>query len=381
MITAFPGSAPDSPGYWDVVFDVIPFPVYVVDVATFRIICTNLAMRRKTVAKDGDVCHAAIYGLDQPCPFCRIAELGTLDRRDSGGLVFEQFNERDDCWYQLRETMMTWIDGRQAKYSVAVDISALKEAQNALAEAHAELSIKSRALNITVESERQTARDQRNFLTMVSHEFRTPLAVIDGARQLLDVYTDGHAEAGEELAKIRRATHRMTELIDICLADERLEPTAPILRETTVDLTDLLRELLADKRSLAGGDRLTLTITGRPILTADQALLQVALSNLIDNALKYSPASEPIDITAAMQGEEITIAVADRGVGIDEAEQDRVFEKFFRTAAAKGVRGAGLGLFVVKRIVELHRGAVSVRRRPEGGSVFQISLAAGPANP
>lgn len=375
MVTAaFSCSTPGSPGYWDVVLDVIPFPVYVVDVETFRIIRTNRAMRQKTEAKDGDVCHVAIHGLDQPCPFCRIAELDEMALHDSGSLVFEQFNERDDCWYQLRETMMTWIDGRRAKYSVAVDISALKETQNALAEAHAELSITNRSLSATLDREQQTVRGQRNFLAMVSHEFRTPLAVIDGARQLLDLYTRGHGEAGEELAKIRRATYRMTELIDICLADDRLESSAPVLQKTDVDLAGLLQDLLAEKRSLDGGGRLVLQVTGHPVVVADQALLQVALSNLIDNALKYSPVSEPIEVSAATQGAEVSITVTDRGTGIAEAERGRIFEKFFRTAAAEGVRGAGLGLFIVKRIVDLHQGQVSVSCRPEGGSVFKICL-------
>jgi signal transduction histidine kinase len=378
---ASPGGLSCDSGVGDVAFDVIPFPVYVVDVETLRIIGVNRAMRQKTDAREGDPCHAAIYGLGRPCSFCKIAALNASGGGDGDNLVFEHFNERDDCWYQLREAMVTWTGGRRAKYSVAVEISALKEIQNALAEAHAELSIKNRSLSSAIESEREVMRGQRNFLAMVSHEFRTPLAVIDGARQLLDLYAHGHPEAEEELAKIRRAASRMTELIDVCLADDRLDSAAPVLLESTVDLAALLEGILADKQSLVGGNRLDLLISARPVLTVDRALLQVALSNLIDNALKYSPESGPVEVTLARTDGEVRIEVLDRGVGITEAERDRIFEKFFRSVASDSVRGVGLGLFIVKRIVELHHGRVSASRRSGGGSTFTILLPDNPTEP
>ena len=375
MTATFPGGTPGDPGYWEVVFDVIPFPVYVVDVKTLRIICANRAMRQKSAATEGDICHAAVYGLDAPCSFCKITTLDGAVGANGNSLVFEHFNEQDDCWYQLRETMVTWIDGRKAKYCVAVDISALKDVQNALAEAHAELSIKNRSLNVAIERERNAMRGQRNFLAMVSHEFRTPLAVIDGAGQLLDHYVGDNAEAADELAKIRRAGGRMSELIDACLSEDRLESTEAVLHQTEVDLASLLGEVLADKRPLTGPDRLKAGIGGRPVLRGDPALLRVAISNLIDNALKYSPATEPVEIRLSVDDNRVSVAVLDRGMGVAESERSRIFEKFFRSTGAEGVRGAGLGLFIVKRIADLHRGRVTVGGRPDGGSVFTLTLA------
>jgi len=374
MAASFPGSNPGDTGYWEVVFDVIPFPVYVADIATLRIICANRAMRQKCGAQPGDICHAVIYGLDQPCSFCKVAALEEAAVQGENSLVFEHFNDQDDSWAQLRETLVTWIDGRRSKYSVAVDISALKEVQNALAEAHAELSIKNRGLNALLEREREVMRGQRNFLAMVSHEFRMPLAIIDGAAQVIDHYVVDRPEAGEEVAKIQRAARRMTDLIEICMADDRLETALTALQPTRLDLAAVVEDVVADKLPLAGAARLILRVAERPVIRGDLSLLRVAVSNLIDNALKYSPTSEPVEIALELLDGDLAITVADRGAGIAEDEQDRIFEKFFRSTRADGVRGAGLGLFIVKRVVDLHQGRVSVASRPDGGSVFAISL-------
>jgi len=125
----------------DVLLDVIPFPIYVVDGSSLQIVGLNAAMRRATGAELGEACHWAIYRQASPCTFCRLAELA----QEPPGVtkVFEHFNDRDECWYQIHETMVQWSDDRTVKHSVAVDISGLKGAQNELSEAYALLALKS----------------------------------------------------------------------------------------------------------------------------------------------------------------------------------------------------------------------------------------------
>ncbi|ARJ67812.1 response regulator [Magnetospirillum sp. ME-1] len=137
----------------DGTFDVIPFPIYVVDTQTLELVSVNQAMRRKTGAVTGQTCHDAIYGQPSPCHFCKIAPLSEAAALGPATMVFEHFNDRDDCWYQLNETLMDWFDGRRVKHSIAVDIGALKDAQNELSEAYALLALKS------VELERASITD------------------------------------------------------------------------------------------------------------------------------------------------------------------------------------------------------------------------------
>jgi diguanylate cyclase (GGDEF)-like protein len=125
----------------DSTFDAIPFPIYVVDTQSLELLSVNQAMQRKTGAMVGQTCHRAVYDQPNPCYFCKIPSLA--DSETPGAIVFEHFNDRDDCWYQLNETLIDWFDGRKVKHSIAVNIGALKDAQNELSEAYAMLALKS----------------------------------------------------------------------------------------------------------------------------------------------------------------------------------------------------------------------------------------------
>lgn len=137
---------PAETGYWATVFDIIPYPIYIVAVDTLNLVAVNRTMGEKVRARVGSKCYESIYQQEAPCIFCKIGELMQKPQPIGSSIVFEHFNDIDDCWYQLQETLMAWHDGRIAKYSIAVDISALKEVQNALAEAHAQLALKNRQL-------------------------------------------------------------------------------------------------------------------------------------------------------------------------------------------------------------------------------------------
>ncbi|MFQ3619608.1 MAG: GGDEF domain-containing protein [Spirochaetales bacterium] len=129
-------------------FDVIPFDIYVVNVSTYKIIYMNRKMIQARGDFIGETCYTHIYGEGKPCLFCKIPQL--VDHKTAKPLdktiVFELFNPVDDRWYQLQEKVITWPDGRITKYSIAVDITELKETQNRLAEAHAQLALKNKAL-------------------------------------------------------------------------------------------------------------------------------------------------------------------------------------------------------------------------------------------
>jgi diguanylate cyclase (GGDEF)-like protein len=129
------------PNVQETFLDAIPFPIYVADKDSLKLVSVNAAMRRKTGAQPGDSCHWAIYHQPSPCSFCRMAEL--TEKAHGTETVFEHFNDRDECWYQVHESLLQWYDGRTVKHSIAVDIAGLKDAQNELSEAYALLALKS----------------------------------------------------------------------------------------------------------------------------------------------------------------------------------------------------------------------------------------------
>ena len=121
-------------------YDVIPYSTYVVDVRTHEIVFVNRAFSDSRGDLSGRICHKAIYMEDSPCLHCKINDLINSDGYPNGNtLIFDHFNPIDDHWYQYQEKALVWPDGRAVKCSIAVDVTELKETQNCLAEAHAEL--------------------------------------------------------------------------------------------------------------------------------------------------------------------------------------------------------------------------------------------------
>ncbi|WP_237051431.1 sensor histidine kinase [Magnetospirillum sp. ME-1] len=257
--------------------------------------------------------------------------------------------------------------GQDCALTCLNDITTRKQLEEAL-------RLTGRRAEAALEAERQAMREQRNFLAMISHEFRVPLAIIEAASQLLNIYLRANGEAEEEVAKIRRAVRRMSELIDVCLADDRIDSSAMQLHADRVDVVRMLADICDDKRPFAGERDLVLHMSKRADVMADSTLLRIAFSNLIDNALKFSPSHSPVTIEVFAEEDAVRVRIADQGPGIAVEEQARIFEKFYRSTKSDRVRGAGLGLYIVKRIMDLHGAAISVDSERGRGAVFEIWL-------
>lgn len=244
----------------------------------------------------------------------------------------------------------------------------------------AETEAKARAsLERITMHQRQLLRDQetvvvrqRLFLDTVGHEFRTPLAIIDSTAQVLDRLTSGQDEAVRiRLDKIRRATRRLTGLLDTCLAEERLGGDGDRLRLEPTDLRLLLAEFNREWPRLR-------VIAGPPaVVQADAPLLAIALHNIVENAMKYSPREAPVEVRITQLLRETTIAVIDHGDGIDPQDLPHVFEKFYRSHAPQENKpGMGLGLNIAKKIVEQHGGRIDLHSERGVGTTFSITLPA-----
>jgi len=248
-----------------------------------------------------------------------------------------------------------------------IDIGESKQVEDTLRRAN-------RRAEAALEAGRRAMREQRNFLSMVSHEFRMPLAIVKGAADVLGLVAGGRTEAEEELAKIGRAVRRMSDLIDVCLADDRLNSAELALKSEVVDLARLAAELGEEIGAYAPTRRLSIEAPAAVPVLGDVALLRVALSNLIDNALKFSPAAAPVTMRVELDPDLATVRVIDQGPGFAAEDLPRIFEKFFRSTKADRVRGAGLGLYLVRRIAELHHGGVAVESPPGAGGVVALWL-------
>lgn len=225
--------------------------------------------------------------------------------------------------------------------------------------------------------ERQLREVYRDFVTMVSHQFRTPLAVIDSTVQRM-VRRGSRMDAAEMIDRaetIRTAAAGLARLMDSTLTAERLDAGEVELSLRPLDLAQLVADVcrrfaeLAPERSIIT-DLAALT---EPLL-GDAMLLDQALSNLIGNALKYSPADRPVDVRAIQDDAAVTIIVTDQGVGIPPEEQARIFERFFRASTAAGIAGNGIGLYTARQIVKLHGGDITVTSGAAGGAVFALRL-------
>ena len=227
--------------------------------------------------------------------------------------------------------------------------------------------------------EQRLALLQRNFVSMASHEFRTPLTIIDGHAQRLIKLKDRMPtdEINERAGKVRRAVLRITHLIDNLLNTSRLFDGGAGLyfRPEEIDVAALLREVSQLHREIAAGSQIVERFpTERLQIMGDPKLLFQVFSNLVSNAIKYSPSGGPIEISAGMDLEQVVVAIEDHGIGIPAKDINRLFERYHRGSNVSGIVGTGVGLYFVKMVVDLHGGSIAVKSKEGEGTRFTVRL-------
>ncbi|MBF0250525.1 MAG: hypothetical protein HQL35_07870 [Alphaproteobacteria bacterium] len=233
-----------------------------------------------------------------------------------------------------------------------------------------------------LESERQYSALQQQFVSLVSHEFRTPLAIIDGsAQRLLRRKGDITPEILEErLGRIRAAVERMVGLIDTTLYAARMDAGKIDFSPTPCDVAELVRHACANVAATSEHHQIQCDVSALPArLDADAKLLEHVFLNLLSNAIKYAPNAPRIDVSAWIDGNDAFIAVRDQGVGIPAGDLDKMFERFFRAKTSAGIRGTGLGLSVSRAFTRMHGGDITVESAEGEGSAFTVRLPLTPA--
>ncbi|MCC7371099.1 MAG: hypothetical protein IT306_21975 [Chloroflexi bacterium] len=217
--------------------------------------------------------------------------------------------------------------------------------------------------------------------SILSHELRAPLTTIKGSSRTLLRHFGvlEPAAARQMLADIDQEADRLHRLIDNLLQLARVGAGASALKTEPTSLDVLIRKVVADQTPRAGSRRLRVRVPADlPRAEVDPVRIEQVLRNLIDNAVKFSPDGGTIDVTATTQGTLLAIAVKDDGPGVPPEYHQRVFERFFRVEREHGtVAGAGLGLAICRRFVELHGGAIELDSRPGQGATFRFTLPLG----
>ncbi|MCC5657134.1 PAS domain-containing sensor histidine kinase [Nostoc sp. XA010] len=232
-------------------------------------------------------------------------------------------------------------------------------------------------LNQALEQAKQLSELRARFLSMVCHQFRTPLNIVSFSNSLLKEEVDKRTQKKIQplLDHIQKATEQLSQMLDDILFFSKAEAAKINCEPKPLELVGFCNDLVA---------QMQISVRQIPInfvskdnsLTAciDKKLLEPILKNLLDNAIKYSPSHIAIDLSLYCKNEKVIFQVKDRGIGIPVADQQRIFEPFYRGTNIDSIPGTGLGLSILKTLVDLHHGQVSVESQVGVGTTFTVML-------
>jgi signal transduction histidine kinase len=332
------------------IFDSLNALVYVVDMESYRLLYLNRYGTQLFGAKwEGRPCYEVIQGgKTVPCDFCTNEKL-LQDGRPLPPYVWEYRNVISGRWYQCIDKAIRWTDDRLVRMEIAIDITERKEME----------------------------RMKDEMISAVSHEMHTPLTAMLGFTEFLLENEVDRDQQKQCLRTIYKETERLSELISNFLQLQRLKASMMKFRITQVPVGLLLSDAAALYAAASKDHRVVVECPPDlpPIRGNEEQLYQV-LSNLISNAIKYSPDGGEVTVGARRSDDTVTIWVKDQGIGISPEFQERIFERFFRVdnTDRRKVGGAGLGLTLVREIVAAHGGRVWVESTLGEGSTFYVSL-------
>ena len=233
-------------------------------------------------------------------------------------------------------------------------------------------------LRDALKREHELSEFRMNVIMRLSHEFRTPLATVRTASDLLTTYSErlNEQERGARIQSIQAEIDHMNGMLEDILTFGRLEAGRIPFQPEVVDLAELCRTLIAGLRLQTDESRRLVFKPDLRCKTAyvDSRLVGEILTNLLHNAIKYSPDGGSVRCEVVCLQGQATIKVSDDGIGIPPAELSRIFETFYRAANSGSIGGTGIGLSIVQRAVELHHGSIDVQSAPGRGTTFTVSL-------
>jgi PAS domain S-box-containing protein len=277
---------------------------------------------------------------------------------------------------QRTEELQEFVGELQGELNIQRRLEAqLRDMNSAL-----ETKVEERTAELAVSLEKQKALGEirARFVMTVSHEFRTPLSGIALAVGILKKFNDQFekVERDEQLDNIREAVENLTKLLDEVMFISKADANKLEFSPKSVDVRSFCAGIINQIQRIDAGSHVFRLECATPTceIVADEKLLRSALTNLISNAAKYSPAGSTVEITLTPSDDEVAIRVRDHGIGIPPDDVEALFEPFHRAANAQTIAGTGLGLVIVKNAVERHGGTVDVATQLNKGTTFTLTF-------
>ncbi|MFM2326419.1 MAG: hypothetical protein RIR31_621 [Bacteroidota bacterium] len=220
------------------------------------------------------------------------------------------------------------------------------------------------------------SQEQQNFMMALTHELKTPIAVAKLNLETLQKRKLDEAQQQRLIQTTLQEANRLNSLCNNMLLSSQIESSGFQISSEELNFSEIVKDCVQDFTTRYPQRSIKIAVQGEIFTNADQLLLQMAVNNLIDNAIKYSSKETTITILVSTEKNKITLQVKDEGKGISNEEKQKIFKKFYRigNTATKAAKGTGLGLYLTKRIIQQHNGNISVTDNFSAGSIFTITL-------
>jgi PAS domain S-box-containing protein len=290
--------------------------------------------------------------------------------------------KKDGTEFPVEVSLSTYTTP-EGRFTIAFvsDITIRKESQDALVKLNAALEekVKERTLSLeeALEKEKELNELKSRFVSMASHEFRTPLSTILSSAYLVSKYVESEEQPKRDkhIQRIISSVNMLTDILNDFLSVGKIEEGKIQVRIFDVDIPETVSSLLNELFPiLKKGQKINYRHDGSNITLIDAALLKHILMNLVSNAIKFSPEDSTISVTSAVTENEFVLSVKDEGVGISEEDQQHLFQRFFRGANVTNIQGTGLGLHIVSKYAELMNGQITYETALNKGTKFIITF-------
>ncbi|MCX8019974.1 MAG: PAS domain-containing sensor histidine kinase [Chitinophagaceae bacterium] len=246
-----------------------------------------------------------------------------------------------------------------------------------LTEALQRLEQSQKELSQALKKEKELNEIKSRFVSMASHEFRTPLSTVLSSASLLARYnsTGDEEKRLRHIEKIKNSVKHLNDLLEDFLSLGKLDEGKVEVRPQHFSLPEFIEDITEEMKGLMKkGQLIRRSHTGSPEITSDKKLLKNILFNLLSNAIKFSPEDQPIDLESEVTEDHFRLCVTDRGIGISEADQQHLFTSFFRAGNALNIQGTGLGLHLVKRYTDLLKGSLDLQSELNKGTRVTLTF-------